>query len=104
MASKVIENNYVAYNNWGNFLARQGKGKQAIVHFSKALQVNPDFAGAYDNPGVILARKGRLDETIVHFTKALRLKPGFLQAQNNLAIALHEAQKLDETRKYNKTP
>src|ERR1017187_8674251 len=38
--------NYVAHNNLGYDLAHQGRPAEAIEHYQKALEINPDFAEA----------------------------------------------------------
>ena len=87
-ALKVTANNYLAHNNLGNALARQGKLKQARDHYVKALQINPTFPRAHNNLANALARQGKREEAIAHYTKALELKPNFPKAHNNLANVL----------------
>ena len=69
-------------------MAAQDNLNDAIVHYSEALRINPDFDEAYNNLGVALFRKGNLEEAIVHFRQALRIKPGYVNAQENLKMAL----------------
>jgi tetratricopeptide (TPR) repeat protein len=81
---KVTVNNYLAHNNLGNALARQGKLKQAKDHYVKALRINPTFPRAHNNLANALARQGKSEEAIAHYTKALEIKPNFPKAHNNL--------------------
>lgn len=85
---KVTENNYLAHNNLGNALARQGKLEQARDHYAKALRINPTFPRAHNNLANALARQGKSEEAIVHYTKALEIKPTFPKAHNNLGNVL----------------
>jgi tetratricopeptide (TPR) repeat protein len=85
---KVTENNYLAHNNLGNALARQGKLKQARDHYAKALRINPTFPRAYNNLASVLVRQGKSEEAIAYYTKALEIKPNFPKAHNNLANVL----------------
>jgi len=85
---KVTANNYLAHNNLGNALARQGKLKQAKDHYVKALRIYPTFPRAHNNLANALARQGKSEEAIVHYTKALELKPNFPKAHNNLGNVL----------------
>jgi hypothetical protein len=39
------------HNNLGNALKNQGKIKEAIAHFNKALQINPGYSKAHNNLG-----------------------------------------------------
>ena len=61
---------------------------EAIAHFQKALQINPDYADAHNNLGSALLRKGKVDEAITHYQKALQINPDFAEAQKNLSNAL----------------
>lgn len=85
---KVTENNYLAHNNLGNALARQGKLKQAKDNYVKALRINPTFPRAHNNLANVLARQGKSEQAIAHYTKALEIKPNFPKAHNNLGNVL----------------
>jgi tetratricopeptide (TPR) repeat protein len=87
-ALNVTVNNYLAHNNLGNALARQGKLKQARDQYVEALQINPTFPRAHNNLANVLARQGKSEEAIAHYTKALEIKPKFPKAHNNLGNAL----------------
>ena len=56
--------------------------------YQKALQLNPNFAGAYNNQGIALQWKGQLDEAITCYQKAIQLNPNFADAYNNLGSVL----------------
>ncbi len=59
---------------------------EAIAHYQKALEINPDDAQDHNNLGTVMALSGRLDEAIVQFRKALELKPDFVEARKNLGV------------------
>jgi Flp pilus assembly protein TadD len=61
---------------------------EAIAHYQKALQINPDYAKAHNNLGNALLKKGRVAEAITHYQKALQIKPDTLGVLNNLAWLL----------------
>ncbi|MCK4786001.1 MAG: tetratricopeptide repeat protein [Desulfobacteraceae bacterium] len=84
----VTANNYVAHSNLGIALFFQGKRDEAMVHFHKALHINPGFADARTNLGIVLANKGRMTEAISHFSEVLRINPDSYEAHNNLGVAL----------------
>ena len=69
---------------------------EAIVHFQKALQINPDSAEACYNLGNALLQKGNVDEAIAHYQKALQFKPDEAEAHDNLGIALLQKGNVDE--------
>ena len=66
---------WLAYNNLGGYLYREGRIKEAIEHYQKAIQINPDFSEAPNNLGVALAAEGRFDEAIENYHKALQINP-----------------------------
>ena len=83
-------------NNLGIALADAGRYPEAIVHLTRAVKLNPNYAAAWDNLGLALARAGRLAEAISGYEQALRLKPDYAQACANLGVALAEAGRLPE--------
>ncbi len=95
-AVKVTSNNWLAHNNLGVALYRQGRPQEAIGHYSEALRIQPDHAGAHYNLGIVLAEQARLDEAIVHYSEALRIKPGHANTHNNLGLALFRKGKFEE--------
>ena len=88
--------NAVAHNNLGNVLFQKGKVDEAITHFQKALQINPDYAEACYNLGNALLQKGRVDEAIAQYQKALQITPNNTKAHNNLGNALLQKGSVDE--------
>lgn len=103
---------WMAYNNLGLILVKQGKLDQGIKCYKQALKIKPDFpaarhnlgnahrkkykqdlAGSPNNPdvhnnlGVACINTGSLDEAISEFRKALTINPDFVEAQFNLGIA-----------------
>jgi tetratricopeptide (TPR) repeat protein len=80
--------NAEVHSNLGIALFQKGDVDAAMVHFRKALQINPDDPEAHDNFGTALFETGRLDEAIAHFRKALQINPDNAIAQNNLGNAL----------------
>jgi tetratricopeptide (TPR) repeat protein len=76
------------HNNLGNALKNQGKIEEAIVHFNKALQINPGYSKAHNNLGTALASQGKTDEAIKHFGIALYINPNYAAAHSNIGVAL----------------
>ncbi|HUL19843.1 MAG TPA: tetratricopeptide repeat protein [Thermodesulfobacteriota bacterium] len=85
---QVTTNNYFIHNHLGAVLLKQGRGQEALVHFNRALEINPYYADAHCNLGVLLLRQGKYREAIPSFTAALRYKPHGVEALTNLGIVL----------------
>jgi len=95
-ALAVTENNYLAHNNLGIALDREGRTGEAISQFQETIRLTPDDAEAQNNLGVALNKMGRIDEAISHYQEAIRLKPGFAGFYNNLGIAFGMKGQIDE--------
>jgi protein O-mannosyl-transferase len=88
--------NYRAYNNLGFALYHQGRVEEAIQTYSKALQINSDFALAKNNLATALLHLGRSDEAIEYLKEAVRRKPRYVGAHNNLGVALATRERFEE--------
>ena len=82
---------WVAHNNLGVALRRDGRVLEAIDQYEQAVQIKPDYAEAYNNLGVALWQEGRVPEATSRYERALRIKPDYAEAHNNLGGALEQA-------------
>ena len=57
--------------NLGNACKQQGKLDEAVACYRRALQLEPDFAGAHSNLGNALKDQGNLDEAIACYRRAV---------------------------------
>ena len=80
--------NYTAHNNLGYVLAAQGRTAEAIEHYQKALEIDPDCAESDNNLGTAFLNQGRLDKALVYYRQALAINPNFAEVENNLGILL----------------
>jgi len=87
---------WMAHNNLGNALQRQGRLEEAVTHYNEAVRLKPDYAEAYNNLGDALHGLGRLEEAVASYKKALRLMPDLAGAYYNLGNALQESGRLEE--------
>jgi Flp pilus assembly protein TadD len=92
----VTTNNHVAHDSLGVALARQGKLKEAVAHFSGALRIRPNYAEAHNNLGVAFVLQGRLDQATTHFLQALHIDPTYSTAHKGMGMALTRAGRLNE--------
>jgi Tfp pilus assembly protein PilF len=87
-ALAVTENNFVACNNLGTWLSKNGEVTQAMDWFRQSLQFRPDNPDALYNLGNAFAKLGNWDEAISHYRRALQVTPDQTDILNNLGFAL----------------
>ena len=92
---KVTKNNFTMHYNYGYMLSTQGRFSDAVIHFDKALRINPHYHDAYNNKGLALLELGEIDKAIECFNEVLKLKPDFHRAHNNLGMAFCRLGKTD---------
>ena len=86
----------IAYGNRGDEVTdikeKQKEYEKAIYHYTKAIQLKPDFleADAYNNRGNVYAEKGDLDTAIKDFDTAIHLNPNYTNAYNNRGLTYAE--------------
>ncbi len=95
-ALAVTENNWLAENNFGVFLYRQGRYGEAADHFRAALRFRPSFASARGNLGMALLKSGRADEALAELQAALETDPRSAPAHLNLGAALLAKWRIEE--------
>ncbi|MDF1579109.1 MAG: tetratricopeptide repeat protein, partial [Desulfobulbales bacterium] len=71
-------------NNLGTAMFHKGRYKEAIVSYSRTLEIEPEHAIAHNNLGFLLDEFGRIREAIHHYLQAIRIQPDYRQAHLNL--------------------
>jgi tetratricopeptide (TPR) repeat protein len=69
---------------------------EAIAHFQKALEINPDIPDAHQNLGFALLQQGRTDEAITQYQRLLQLRPDAADTHSILGDALAQRGRVDE--------
>lgn len=87
---------WMAHNNLGLVLFKQGRTGEAIPEYRAALRINPADTEAHNNVGIALFQQGQPEEAISEYRDALRIDPGFAEAHNNLGVALLRQGKSEE--------
>lgn len=86
-----LDYNFIeARNNYGRFLMKTGKKKEAGQQFEKCITINPNYPDAHYNLGVLRMDQGDLDTAVEEFRTAIRLRPSYFAAQRELGIALYK--------------
>lgn len=72
------------YNNLGIIYQLNGRYKDSVPLFKKAISLAPDDAETHFNLGISLQQQGLSEAAIIAYNKALEHKPNHLDALNNL--------------------
>lgn len=76
-----------AYNKRGLAYASTRNHEQAIIDYTKALELDPHYAEAYNNRSTSHLRMNNYGQAVVDCDRALELAPEFVAAYVNRAIA-----------------
>ena len=80
----------------GRALSEKGESEEAVEHFERALEIDPQYAYAHNNLGYELAQKGKTDEALSHYYAALESEPDLTLAHNNLGNLLLDLGRYEE--------
>ncbi|MDA9798046.1 tetratricopeptide repeat protein, partial [Luminiphilus sp.] len=83
-------------SNLGAMAVEAEEFESALRYLEKALENEPNLAGAHYNLGITFQELGRLDEAEASYTKAIALKPDFAEAYSTLGNTHKELGRLDE--------
>ena len=75
-----------AYYNRGLVYEDQGEVERAIDDYTKAIDLNPNYANAYNNRGLVYENKGEVERAIEDFNRAIQLNPNLAETHNNRAL------------------
>jgi Tfp pilus assembly protein PilF len=84
------------YVKEGRSLKIQGKRKEAILTFKKALKIKNDDYEIYNNIGVIYSELNNFEKAILSYRQALQFNPKYSIAYNNLGNALQFLGEIDQ--------
>jgi len=74
------------HNSLAVALVKKERVDEAIAHFLKAVEINPDFADAHFNLGdTLYYLKGNLPEALAHWRVVLRIDPSHVPVLNQTA-------------------
>ena len=77
------KDNFLAHNNLGAALFKEGKFEAAINHYNKAIRIKPDIAVTYHNKASAYAKLGQYQRAFEDFSEAIRQKPDYAEAYYN---------------------
>ena len=62
-----------------------GRIDEAVAAGRRAIEINPNYAGALTNLGIALFDQGKFDEALCHYDRAIALESNFAQAYSTAA-------------------
>lgn len=80
----------------GVSLKDKGLLTEAMEHYDRAIELNPQYAEAYYSKGAMLYYDGQIEESIANFEKTLEFEPQDSRAYNNLGSAYGSMGKLEK--------
>ena len=89
-------NNEIVINNLGYQKMEEGKFKEAIENFNKAIQIKTNFANPYNNRGFAYLKLGELEKAIEDIEYALKLDPKNSYGYKNRALYFIQINKKEE--------
>ncbi|MFL6519262.1 MAG: tetratricopeptide repeat protein [Chthoniobacterales bacterium] len=89
-------NSWMAQNSYAVALTSRNRPEEAIAHFQKALEIDPNYVFAYSNLGHALLLVGRVEESAAYLEKALEIDPNDAGTRSNLANTLLQMGRIDE--------
>ena len=92
------DDTYKIHANLANALSDSHHVDEAIKHFARAIELNPQYAPAYNGLATMYYNNKRYDEAIQNARKAIQLKPDYAMGYYNLGISLIQVNKLGEAR------
>ncbi|MCE9562991.1 MAG: tetratricopeptide repeat protein [Planctomycetes bacterium] len=82
-------------NSQGIAHAKAGRLPEALAAFQRAIELQPEHAGAHNNLGNVFKKLGRFDEAIQSITQAVRLDPTAADLHVNLGYLQRQMGRLD---------
>ncbi len=76
----------VWYGNRGNLYREQQKYKLALDDYNKAIELNPNHAGAYYNRGLLYSDQKKYDLALSDYDKAIEINHNYAEAYVNRGV------------------
>ncbi|MBF0490986.1 MAG: tetratricopeptide repeat protein, partial [Candidatus Omnitrophica bacterium] len=84
------------YFHRGSDYENRGDFSNAISDYSKAIELNPSYAGALNNRGSLYEKQGDFSQAMSDYNKALLINPRFEYSYNNRGLLYFEQKNFTE--------
>jgi len=89
--------NAMAELNLGEAIYKLGRTAEAIGHFKRALQIEPNEATIHGSLGSALMKIGQTKAALTHFQQSLEINPKQASVHSSLGVALLETGRAEES-------
>ncbi len=89
-------NCWLAHNDLGNILLQNGRVVEAMAHFQKSLEIEPNDSDAHNNLGTAFLQNGQVDDAIIQYLKALDINPKLANTHYDLGNIFVQKGQMDE--------
>ena len=77
-------------------LRHMDKLPEAVRHYRRALQFDPDYEPIHFNLGIVLLQLGLLDEAIAQLERLVDINPDYIDAYYNIAVTMQSQGRMTE--------
>jgi hypothetical protein len=84
-----------AYKDRGNEYLKKKDYDKALIEYTKALEINPNYYLVINAIGTVYYEKGDFDLALKHYNRAIKLDPNDYRAISNRGLVYHAQKKYD---------
>ena len=80
------------FNRGYEYFKQHGNSDQVISDYTKAIEINPNYAEAYCKRGISYQCQGNVNQAISDYTKAIEINPNYAEAYGSRAMVYDSIQ------------
>ncbi|MDD5435631.1 MAG: tetratricopeptide repeat protein [Nitrospira sp.] len=81
--------NPVIQYNYGNYLSKKGRNKEAVKYLLKVISAKPEHFNAHYILAEIFFKTGEFHKSLTHFREVIRIYPANSKARHNLGVVYY---------------
>jgi len=94
--SETYPKNSFIINMYGIINADLGNFEKALICFTKAIKITPNYVKAYLNLGSSLNNLGKFEDAILSYNKAIKIEPEYADAHFNLGKTFNDLGRFED--------